>query len=116
MNRLTDVFGDSAIVAEDVRKTAYELEDKHNIASYPLLEAADHIESLYAEAVKMQAEIETIKDQRDVLLMALNATLIELTYTANQLEQLTDLKKGSAIIEAIEQAKAAIAKARGESV
>lgn len=64
---------------------------------------------LYSEA---QAEIETIKDQRDVLLMALNATLIELTHTANQLEQLTDLKKGSAIIEAIEQAKAAIAKVR----
>ena len=65
MNRLTDVFGDSAIVAEDVRKTAYELEDKHNIASYPLLEAADHIESLYAEAVKMQAEIDALKADLD---------------------------------------------------
>lgn len=61
MNRLTDVFGDSAVVAEDLRKKAYELEDKHNVASYPMLEAADHIESLYAEALKMQAENERLK-------------------------------------------------------
>ena len=63
MDRLKDVFGDSAFVAEDLRKTAYELEDKHNVASYPMLEAADHIESLYVEALKMQAELEQVKEK-----------------------------------------------------
>ena len=100
MNRLTDVFGDSAIVAEDVRKTAYELEDKHNIASYPLLEAADHIESLYAEAVKMQAEIDALKAGRDALLAALQVIVDA---------------GGIGSEDMFDDAREAIAKARGES-
>ena len=101
MDRLKEVFGDSAIVAEDVRKTAYELEDKHNIASYPLLEAADHIESLYAEAVKMQAEIDTLKSERDALLAALQVIVDA---------------GGIGSEDMFDDAREAIAKARGESV
>ena len=62
MSRLTDVFGDSAVVAEDLRKARNSLEEDGLFGySYRLGEAADHIESLYAEALKMQAELERIQ-------------------------------------------------------
>jgi len=72
MNRLTDVFGDSEDVAGELRVTADLIESEHGVFdyTYPLREAADHIESLYAEALKMQAENDS--------LIAQNAELADL--------------------------------------